>query len=318
MRYFYLFLAIIFSLHVIAQTDSTHISDDRLLRINYENDYFSQTDMYFTQGVRIELIAPFIYKSIVSKLLFSGSKKNLHFYGLAIQRDGFTPKSIRISDIYYGERPYAGTMFLSHFHINLNTLNHLKTTMQLDIGMIGSAVGGNEEQTAIHKLIGGVKPQGWHNQIANDIILNYKAQYEKGLIKNKYLEFIALGEGRLGTLYTDVSMGAMIRTGFMNSYFMNIGITKSKSLQKFQCYVFAKGNVKAVAYNGTMQGGVFNRHSVYTISDGDVERIVGLGFAGIVIAYKQFSMEYTKARISPEFNGGLKHGWGHCNISICF
>jgi lipid A 3-O-deacylase len=67
-----------------------------------------------------------------------------------------------------------------------------------------------------------------------------------------------------------------------------------------------------------MQGGTFNKNSIYVIRVGEVNRVVGTAYAGIVLAYKRLSIEYTKAYITPEFSGGLAHGWGHCNISFSF
>jgi len=57
---------------------------------------------------------------------------------------------------------------------------------------------------------------------------------------------------------------------------------------------------------------------VYTIRVSDVNRIVGRGEIGIVIAYKRFSIEFSKVHISPEFYNGLWHGWGHCVLTYCF
>jgi lipid A 3-O-deacylase len=291
---------------------------DRLLRINYDNDYFSATDRYYTQGVRIELIAPFVARSLGSRLLVRPANATHIYHGMALERDGFTPRSIRHAGIYEDERPYAGTMFLSHFAIALNAEKKSRITSQFDLGLIGPAVGGKQEQTAIHRAIGNIEPLGWEYQVANDAIINYTLQYDKGIVSTPYAELIGLSQLRAGTLCTDAGAGAMVRAGLFSSYFDDIGLSKTDPQRKFQCYGIAKGLGKLVVYNATMQGGMFNRSSVYTLGANDLERWVVSGSAGIVLAYKNVSLEYTKTIISPEFKGGLSHGWGHCNISIAF
>jgi lipid A 3-O-deacylase len=294
------------------------VSGDRCIRFNYDNDYFSATDRYYTQGVRLEWIAPVIQKSFVCKGLIKPKEHTALYYGAALERDGFTPEGIRHIGIYYGERPYAGVMFLSHFAIALNNEKTFRLFSQLDLGIIGPAVGGKEEQTGIHKAIGNLEPLGWEYQIANDAVVNYTLQYDKGLIVSRYAELIGMSQLRAGTLYDDAAAGLMIRTGLLSSYFDNIGLSKQHPKRIFQCYGMAKGMGKFVGYNGTMQGGAFNKSSVYRIPSSDLSRLVAIGSYGLVIAYKNVSLEYTKVFISPEFKGGLIHGWGHCNIAVVF
>lgn len=290
---------------------------DRLIRLNYDNDYFSATDRYYTQGVRLEYIAPFFERSPINYALVKNKKATISYAGIAIERDGFTAQGILIDTIPVGNRPYAGTMFLSNFLTVFNQANHTKIYSQFDIGIIGPAVGGKQEQTGIHTAIGDVLPQGWKYQISNDVILNYTFQFDKGFIDQQYVEFIGLSQGRLGTLYTDVSAGTKLRLGWMNSYFTNLGITKQPLARKFQAYIYGKGMVKAVGYNATMQGGLFSE-SIYTIKTDQINRLVGQAFYGVVVSYKRFQLEYGKVNITQEFKGGLPHGWGHCSIVVCF
>lgn len=294
------------------------VSHDRYLRFNYDNDYFSATDRYYTQGICIEWIAPVIQRSFVGKVLRHPKELTTLYYGVALERDGFTPASIRRDSIYYGERPYAGTMFLSHFIIALNNKKRFKLFSRLDLGIIGPVVGGKEEQTGIHRAIGNLEPLGWQYQIANDAIINYIFQYEKSFISLKYAEVIGLSQVRAGTLYDDAGAGLMLRTGLLSSYFDNIGLSRQNPQRTIQCYAVAKGNGKIVGYNATLQGGMFNRSSIYKIPSSDLSRLVATGSYGVVIAYKNVSLEYVRAFISPEFKGGLPHGWGHCNIAVVF
>ncbi len=304
-----LILFVLFSISAAAQ--------DRLVSLNYDNDYFSATDRYYTQGVRLEYIAPVLLKLPVNVLLFKPETTTQTYAGIAIERDGFTPTSIRIDTVPVGNRPYAGTMFLSNFRTALNHNTHTKIYSQFDIGLMGPAVGGKQEQTNIHRAIGDILPLGWEYQVSNDVIVNYTLQYEKGLVNKEHIVLAGLSQVRLGTLYTDVSVGAMLRFGLMNDYFKSLGITKQSDSRKFQAYLYVKTMGKAVGYNATMQGGLFSE-SIYTLEVSQVNRFVGQVFYGVTIAFKRFQVVYGKANISQEYKGGLAHGWGHCNLSYCF
>ncbi|MCE3277852.1 MAG: hypothetical protein K0S44_43 [Bacteroidetes bacterium] len=313
-------LLLLLSLSIIecdGQSDSIPEKAENYFRYSYDNDFFSATDRYYTQGVRLELILKPLKYNPLSYLLLKFNKGGKNYYGLAFERDGFTPRSIRVDSLYVGERPFAGVSFLSSFLVSLDQKKEQKLYTQLDLGIMGPASLGEEEQKYIHRKLNNIQPLGWEYQVANDIVVNYMLQYERGILMKRYIEFIGGGEARVGTLYDDVSAVGTFRLGRMHNYFSSLGISKYPGYKKFQFYAILRGRIKAVAYNGTLQGGMFSK-SIYTIEPQNIERLVAAGSFGLVIAYKRVSLEYTKWYISPEFRNGLSHGWGHCNISVCF
>jgi lipid A 3-O-deacylase len=304
-------------LECYGQNDSIPQKLENYFRYSYDNDFFSATDRYYTQGVRLELILNSLKHNPLSFLLIKINKRIKNYNGLAFERDGFTPRSIRVDSIYKGERPFAGVSFLSSFLISLDKEKVQKLFSQIDLGVIGPTSRGEEEQKYIHRKLKNIQPLGWEYQIANDVVINYTFQYEKGLLIKKHVEFIGSTEARAGTLYDDVSAGGLIRLGRMHNYFSDLGTSKYSEDKKFQFYGFIRGEIKVVGYNATMQGGMFS-NSINTINNRNIERIVAGGSVGVVLAYKRVSLEYTKWYISPEFRHGLSHSWGHCNISVCF
>ena len=46
-----------------------HINNDKYFRLNYENDFFSGTDMYYTQGIHVELVSPAMKHFPLTKVL---------------------------------------------------------------------------------------------------------------------------------------------------------------------------------------------------------------------------------------------------------
>lgn len=314
----------LFSLIAHSQVDSTK-TPDRYYRHNYENDFFTATDRYYTQGVYLEFILPIFKKTLLAKTLIplnprrgKAGKKVLNYYGMSLERQGFTPRSIRHEGIYYGERPFAGIAYVTHSLISIDTEKRLRLTSRINLGFMGPNLRGAQEQKGIHYALDNIQPLGWENQIENDYILNYDLFLEKGLINTKFFEMTGISELRAGTLYSDFSLGSMVRVGWMQPYFSNLGTTKSKGARKVQFYLYAKGKIKAVAYNATMQGGVINRNSIYTIPADDIERFVGQAYYGAVFTYKRLGLEYSRAIVSPEFKNGLTHEWGRIGINVCF
>ena len=313
-----------FSCATKAQVDSTG-KIDRYYRHNYENDFFASTDRYYTQGVYLEFFLPVLKKTLLAKTLIPlrircnrVGKPVLNYYGMSLERQGFTPRSIRHEGIYYGERPFAAVAYVTHQLISLDPEKRLRLTTRINLGFMGPNLRGAQEQKGIHYALGNIQPLGWENQIENDYVLNYDLFLEKGLLNTKHFEITGIAEARVGTLYDDFSVGSMIRVGWMQPYFNNLGTTRKKDGRKFQCYLFARGKIKAVAYNATMQGGVINRNSIYTIPADDIERLVGHAYYGIAIAYKRLGFEFSRAIVSPEFKNGLVHEWGRIGINVCF
>lgn len=319
MRHLVLFLAVVIALECRSQTDSVQTPDktNSYFTFNYDNDYFSATDRYYTQGVYLELISPFIRKSPLSKVLIPLNKRSQNYYGIQLRQDCFTPGSIRYDTLNYLDRPYAATMYLSHFLISIDETKKRRLSTKLDLGLIGPCAICEQEQKAIHKALVNIQPLGWEYQLNTDYILNYSVGLEQGLYTSKHFEAIAVSDVRAGTIYDDVSAGFLLRTGFMAGYFKQLGIVKNAKEHKFQLYAFAKGKTKAVAYNATLQGGIFGK-DIHTLPSSSVSRIVFQGSYGLVFAYKRFSAEYTKLWQSAEFNKGRYHGWGHCALTFCF
>lgn len=306
------------ALQADAQNDSLK-SPNRFVRFNYDNDFFSATDRYYTQGVYLELVLPIFKRPPLAKILIPLKNRTDNDYGMSIERQAFTPINIRHNGMYYGERPYAGISYFSHSLVSTDVFRTLRLSTKINIGIMGPNSRCAEEQKGLHyALRNNIQPVGWEDQIENDYVLNYNLSIEKGILNKRHVEFIASGDARVGTLYDDAGIGGMLRIGKMHAYFSDPGLTCDKSAEKFQCYVFVKGKARVVGYNATLQGGIINRNSIYTIPSDDISRFVGTVYYGIVIAYKRFGLEYSKTEISSEFKNGTCHGWGRAGINVCF
>jgi hypothetical protein len=110
--------------------------------------------------------------------------------------------------------------------------------------------------------------------------------------------------------------GGQIRAGWMNPYFSNLGVAKKQMLQdndlrRFQFFFFLKASGKLVGYDATLQGGVFNGSSPYTLPSSSISRLVLQGSAGISFSVNGIRMDVEQFMLSPEFEQGWWHKWVH-------
>jgi hypothetical protein len=191
------------------------------------------------------------------------------------------------------------------------------------VGIIGPNSYGEWVQQAFHSSVPtNNEPLGWEYQIKNDLVLNYSIAYEKGLFMKRNIDLVISSVGNIGTLYTNFSGGIQLRTGWMNSYFANLGVAKrtllqEQDLRKFQCFFFVKMAGKLVGYDATLEGGLLNRSSVYTIPAGEISRVVFQGSGGISISSGGFRLDLEQFLLSPDFHNGWWHKWVHVSLTCC-
>lgn len=289
-----------------------NINCDRYFRLNYENDFFSATDIYYTQGVTIELVSPSLSAFPLSKLLLHphyGSTR----YGIALEHDGYTPTSIGHDEILYGDRPFAATLTFKSFQISIDTIKKQRFSTTLTAGIIGPAAGGAEMQTGIHRALNNVIPHGWPNQIHNDAILNYQVDYEKQLVSlGKIFSIDGDAIARVGTLSDKAGLGFTLMMGYFDSPF-GTNIAKGKN---FRLYAYDHPQVNIVGYDATLEGGLFNHSSPYTIASSQLNPITFQNRFGFVLEYRRIYLEYFQSYLSREFEKGTYHVWGGIQLAF--
>ncbi|HVG40541.1 MAG TPA: lipid A-modifier LpxR family protein, partial [Chitinophagaceae bacterium] len=167
-----------------------------------------------------------------------------------------------------------------------------------------------------HRTIGRTIPQGWKYQVKNDLVLNYRINYEKKLLgwKNHFL-LNGLGEAKVGTLNTYATTGANIMIGtFKNPYgSKSFHLTNGK---KLTYYLFAQSGINFIGYDAALQGGLLNHKSVYTIPANEVERITFQQTAGFAFNISKVYISYFKSALTKEFRTGKRHMWGGIRIGV--
>jgi len=294
------------------------INSDSYVKLHFENDFFTHTDWYYSQGISSELVNPVFAKNPLNKILLrldnasEGNKK----YGIDLQVNAFTPTDIVKQEILINDRPFAATISVKSFLISNNFATRTRLSSGVVLGVIGPLALGKEIQTMIHRWIDNYLPLGWPNQIKNDVILNYNVNHEKLLFDfGNYLAVNTNVQVRIGTLSDKVQVGATIMAGKYTSPFIRSDKPNGK---RFQLYAYSQPLFSFVAYDATMQGGMFNRNSPYTVNASEVARVTFENQTGIVLQLHKFHMEGFLCLLTKEFNAGRMHRWGGVKLGFEF
>ena len=289
-----------------------NINHNSYFRFHYDNDYFTKTDEYYTQGITFDYVHSAIKKFPLSKLLWK-PYKSAPQYGIAFNLFGYTPTSIASDSILYGDRPFNANITVKTFLIQADEVHHQQIAAAFTIGVMGPAGLGFEIQDNIHRWLKNPLPHGWQYQIQNDIILNYQINYEKQLLSvgNSFL-LNTTAAAWAGTLNDKLSAGLNFMAGRFNKRFTPVSYAKRKA----EYYFYAQSRVNCIGYDASMQGGIFNRKNPYIITNNDISRMTYQADAGIMVNFKRLYLSYTQSLLTKEFRTGKYHRWG--GISIGF
>ncbi len=250
-----------------------------LFQLRYANDYFAATDYYFTQG---------IYASY-------GTSKLSFFAG----QEGYTPTSIADPELRWGDRPYAGTLYVGvrgRFAERHQRPNQ-QWTYEALLGIIGPQAKGEEQQRSIHRFINDEAPMGWRYQIGNDVLADVSVGFRQNLVQRPHLSVDAEAEARLGTFRTRLSAGGEARFGW-----------------PFLA-AFVAPQVLLPFHDATLQGGVFSE-SPYTLGYREVDPVVGRMDVGIQGRIGNWVIHYSRTFQTREIKAGRNHGWGALGVAV--
>ena len=282
------------------------IPSKKYLRFYYDNDFFGGTDRYYSQGINFEIVHPAIGNFFLTKLLIQSPCKQTKF-GIALEHEGFTPTRIKQAEILSDDRPYAGSMFFKFFSIVNDPIQNSRVTSALSLGVLGPMAGSKELQRGIHEVVRFDEPNGWKNQIQNDILVNYEFEYERKLVSSRdYFLLTAKAGLRGGTYSTRALIGFTTMIGSFDDPFKNFQLRNNRHL----VYLYLEPLLYGVVYDATLQGGVFNKQNPYVIVDYDIRRMVFQGTAGVVYKTRNHYFELFQSYLTDEFKSGHNHGWG--------
>lgn len=303
-----------------------------IFTIQIENDVFNRfgrSDRDYTSGVRLGWLSPALTEmspglvSLTTLPTFLGeapADSVIRRFAFAVGQNIYTPENTWATQPIFNDRPYAAWLYAS-FALQYTYKRHDPATgkdeptrldtLQLDVGVVGPAAGGEFVQNNFHNLIGVAQSYGWANQLHNEptIGLAFERRWRTGravLIEDPKLEvdFIPRFGASLGNVATYASVGGTARIG--KNLRDDFGPTRARPALpgseafigdgSFGWYLFAGFDGSAVARNIFLDGN----------TDGNSLRVshrpfVGEVQAGLAILYRGVRFSYTQVLRTPEF-----------------
>ena len=192
--------------------------------VEIENDLWgSQEDRFYTSGWQFSYASPQpppAYLDQASELIPFYNKGETSYYGFNIGQKIFTPEDIQTASLQPNDRPYAGWLyaeaFIGHRYYDRGDREKINGLI-LTFGIVGPASLAEESQLLIHRVTGSDEPQGWDNQLENELGLNatylHKWRYILDFDERQQYETSLHTGLTLGNVYTYASTGFMLRWG---------------------------------------------------------------------------------------------------------
>lgn len=297
------------------------------LGLYLENDLFAGTDQHYTSGFKLswsshdlEQLSDSRYANpllpLFNILPFINEKdyqKNLVF---ALGQNIYTPVDTEAYGLIEDDRPYAGWLYLGVGVVWKNAV--VRNSLVLDIGVVGPWSCGQETQRMIHDLRDFDHPNGWDNQLNNEV--GFTLAYERMWRWPKHerrsgfdWEVLPHAGAAVGTVRTFANAGAELRAGlnlpddFGTSSIGPAATTSTpvdglmgadRSWFDVGAYGFVRVDGRAVARNIFLDGNTFsNSHSVNS------NPFVADLSAGLAVNYKNTKLSYALVYRTKEFKG---------------
>ena len=296
-----------------------------------ENDYFNlfgRTDRDYTNGLRVAWLSPALpelpygWATLLTLPTFFGEKPATSVtrrLGVSVGQNLYTPDDTAASQPIFNDRPYAAWLYASIALQSIYKRTSAQTgkqepvrldTLQLDLGLVGPAAGGEFVQNNFHRYIGDAAANGWANQLHNEPTLNleFERRWRAApgvLFEDPKLEYDVIPSigAAVGNVMTYASAGGIVRIG--RDLRADFGPPRARPAmpgsegfigEGFGWYFFFGASGEAVAHNIFLDGN----------TDGNSMRVtrrplVAEGTAGLTILFRGVRMSFTQVLRTPEF-----------------
>ena len=222
----------------------------------------------------------------------------------------YTPEKLEESALIEDDRPYAGTL-LWNTKIRSYADNRANS-LGLILGVAGPASLAEQSQTIIHKLIDATTPEGWDNQINNELVFRVEGEHIERFYTHDFSDNLAFdsssySQAGLGNLSSDIGTGLTIRLGNMlDQTYANINPKTSgapsgvggAATDKFYWQLYTSLYASYLFNDLTLNGNTFSdSHSVELVNE---QILFSLGAS---ILYNNWGMAFSIHRGNYQFEG---------------
>lgn len=306
--------------------------------LTHENDFLAidNKDENYTGGLKLETLFKEIKWKVSPFLKYKGENA-LNISRIGLGATAYTPQDLKSESIVRGDRPYASLLFLNFGNNSYHIQRKEMIQSEIILGIIGTSIPGNA-QAYLHEnhWFGSQRPipKGWNNQIGyhGSFIINYNTRFQKTFFsketsENDFKWLIVNGVGKLdiGNYMIHAQGGFKLNLLNWNANLLQDNYPNLETFLKLEASpkkvrfgLFAEPTVRFVGYNATLEGLLFNDHSVYTIDHSDIKRVLFEINAGFNLTlYDVFYLRYSHSGRTREFDDGkLFHNWGAVTLGF--
>jgi hypothetical protein len=282
------------------------------LTFSIENDLFSGTDRYYTNGFQLgwrspsaDLPRPLAWvNDQLEWVLGPGTLR----WGVSLGQSIYTPQDTERVNPDPKDRPYAGYLY-GAFSLS-RTTERTSRLVEIQLGVVGPSALGEFVQNNYHDIFNIRNTSGWDSQLKDEpaatALYEQKWRIPFGSIGGLEFEAIPSATLSLGNVQTYAAGGGLIRMGHgLDSDFgpprIRPALTGSSWVQprdRFEWYVFAGLEGRAVARDIFLDGNTWrDSRSV------EKRNFVGDAQVGAAAVYRGIRLALTQVWRSEEFYG---------------
>jgi lipid A 3-O-deacylase len=249
------------------------------LEVDNDSLLLGRDDGFYTSGLRY------------SQSYRLRTAEGWRFAGWRLGQQLYTPSDVRIPPARLNplDRPYAGWLYGGFFYAVVDA-DGSELSFGLDIGCLGPCAGGRATQSFIHKVLDQPEPRGWSSQLGNEPGLVLRAGGRAPFWRFHPNADLRAGVSvRAGNIFTDLSAEATLRAGRLQMTADGAGV-----------YGFARGAVRVVGYDATLQGGMLSDEDGRTVRP---RRVTGEWELGIQWQDRSWAWRLSVVRRGNEIAG---------------
>lgn len=307
-----------------------------------ENDTVASTDENYTNGVHLSWTSPALkhYRDdgtagrlagLFDDIAWTGAGNYERHVAVSLGQQMYTPVDVQNPALVRNQRPYAGWLYVGMGIVWQKP--EVKNSLILSVGVIGPWSYAEDTQRYVHERLGQRYPQGWDNQLGNEVGVNI-AYEKKWRIRDRDdsrgfdWDFLPYVGGALGNVNTSANIGTEVRFGYnLPDDFGTGGIAETANTSPLSnpnaakswrrslgVHLFARAEGRGVLRNIFLDGNTFREsHSVDKIP------FVADLSAGLAFNFKNTKISYAMVYRTKEFEG-QPHGqlFGGITLSLNF
>jgi hypothetical protein len=231
-----------------------------------------------------------------------------------------TPKDLQRSPPDPLDAPYLGELLIRSANVYVH--DDIADMFALSVGVVGPGSGASETQRFVHRLTGSTRPQGWHSQVPDKLLLGvegYRAwrfPFAVGNIAGAKADAVVLGGGALGTVESSVGGTVLLRYGTgLDRSFPTVARVTSRTGDPF---AVGRG---WFAYVGASADRAFNQISLGNDRpDGNVSRLrktQQIMMGGVAYGWAKSSLTFSLQSANPLVDTiNHRKSWGSLTYSM--